>query len=167
MPHVDLPQTESLAFLDVVDSYKEFMGPAHVANANIISTELGATLLTYTQMLSSLIWQAKRSWAAGVNTIVIHGAQYSGDYVGTTWPGFQGLFLIATENWGRLQPAWQYFSEITNFFGRNNMVIQQGISKVDLSFYLHKPNFVQGQENFGMSQLLEKGKTLCIQVPSL
>ena len=88
VPLLDAPELESLGFQDNVDAYRQFSGPAHLANKSVVSTEVGAVSgLPYTLTVPNLLRLIKRSWAGGVTMSVIHGSNYAGNYVNTTWPG--------------------------------------------------------------------------------
>lgn len=128
-----------------------------MSGKRVISSELGAVLGAYTQTMSNMVWQMKRSWAAGVNELNIHGLQYSGDYPVTTWPGIQSLFYAAGENFGLLQPGWQHMKDVLDFAARTNFVLRQGTAKVDLVVYAHEPVFKQGKVN-DQTAIIERGE---------
>jgi hypothetical protein len=139
IPLLDAPETESLGFSDIVDSYRQFTGPAHLHGNNIISSELGAVLTpSYSLTVPELLYHIKRSWAGGINQMVIHGGAYSGDYPNTTWPGYQAFGFRYTENWSGLQPCWQHMSDYLDYVGRTQYVLRQGVPKVDLALYLYE-----------------------------
>lgn len=79
-----------------------------------------------------------RSYAGGVNQVVVHGFPYSGPYYSTTWPGYTGFFYKFTDMWNQIQPAWQHLKDVFDFMGRTQWVLQQGTAKVDLALYLDK-----------------------------
>ena len=80
IPYVDLPETESLDFSDLIDGYRQYSGPAHVGGKNIVSSECGGVRgEAFIQTLPSLLWHAKRSFAGSINQFVFHGLPYSGD----------------------------------------------------------------------------------------
>ncbi|KIX10705.1 uncharacterized protein Z518_01789 [Rhinocladiella mackenziei CBS 650.93] len=139
IPLLDAPETESLGFGDLVDSYRQFSGPAHLHGNNVVSSELGAVLTpSYSQTVPDLLYHIKRSWAGGITQIVIHGGAYTGNYPNTTWPGYQAFGFRYTENWSGLQPCWQHLSDTLDYVGRTQYVLQQGIPKIDLAFYLYE-----------------------------
>lgn len=85
VPEVDAPECESLGFEDSIDSYRQFVGPAHLAGRNIISNELGAarpSAFRYT--LPKLLFSANRGFAGGINQYILHLQSYSGSYYQTT-----------------------------------------------------------------------------------
>jgi hypothetical protein len=79
-----------------------------------------------------------RSYAGGVNQVVVHGFPYSGPYLNTTWPGYTTFFYKFTDMWNQIQPAWQHLKDVFDFMGRTQWVVQQGTAKVDLALYLQK-----------------------------
>lgn len=109
---------------------------------NLISSEVGAVnYVSYSETIPNLLYHIKRSWAGGVNQMVIHGAIYSGDYVNTTWPGYQSFGFMFTEMWSSLQPCWNYFSDAIDYIGRSQYVLRQGVPKRDVAFYLYESPF--------------------------
>lgn len=114
----------------------QFVGPAHLGGRNVISTEVGAVVTGgYSQTLPSLVNLFNDAFSAGVNMMVIHGMQHSGDQPNTTWPGYTPFQYRFTEIWGSRQPAWTYMGEVLNYTARNQAVHQTGIAKRDLAFY--------------------------------
>ena len=76
---MDVPETESLDFSDLIDGYRQYSGPANLARRRIISSECGAVRAqAYVQTLPELLWKVKRSYAGSVNQFVFHGLPYSG-----------------------------------------------------------------------------------------
>ncbi|KAJ0154928.1 hypothetical protein HZ326_2761 [Fusarium oxysporum f. sp. albedinis] len=138
IPIVSTPELESLAF-KTPDQMSQFVGPAHLGRRNIISTEIGAVAQgAYSLTIPSLINLFHDAFAGGVNAMMIHGMTYTGEQVGSTWPGFTPFQYIYTELWSPKQPAWNYMSEMMNYTARNQFVLQQGVGKKDLAFYLYK-----------------------------
>jgi hypothetical protein len=71
VPAVNGPECESLGFNHVIDSYRQFAGPANLAGKRVISSELGAQRNeAYSQTLPELIWDVKRSIVGSVNNFV-------------------------------------------------------------------------------------------------
>lgn len=69
--------------------------------------------------------------------MVLHGSPYSGDYPDTTWPGYTTFFYMFTEMWNRLQPCWQHLRDTLDYVGRNQLILQRGVPKVDLAIHLY------------------------------
>jgi hypothetical protein len=76
---VNAPECEALGFNNLVDGYRQYVGPANLAGKRIISSELGVEGKgAYASVLPELLFSVKRSLAAGINQFVFHGAPYSG-----------------------------------------------------------------------------------------
>jgi hypothetical protein len=120
-----------------MDAYRQFSGPAHLANQSVISTELGAVNVPpYSLLIPDLLQQIKRSFAGGFTMNVLHGFPSSTTYSNTTWPGYTTFFYEFTEMWNQIQPAWNHMEDTLNYVGRTQWVLQQGSPQVDLAFYL-------------------------------
>ncbi|KAF5536603.1 hypothetical protein FNAPI_11712 [Fusarium napiforme] len=140
-PIVETPELESLAF-KTPDQMSQFVGPAHLGRRNIISTEIGAVAQgAYSLTIPSLVNLFHDAFAGGVNAMMIHGMTYGGEQLGSTWPGFTPFQYIYTELWSPKQPAWKYMHEVMNYTARNQFVLQQGVARKDLAFYLYKDPF--------------------------
>ncbi|ETS77966.1 hypothetical protein PFICI_10028 [Pestalotiopsis fici W106-1] len=136
IPFVQVPELESLGFKESVNMYRQFTGAAHLAGRNVISTEIGAVLGgAYKQRVPELKSLLDGSFAAGVNVMVLHGYAYSGDYVGTTWPGYTPFQYEYSEMWNPRQPSWQHLDDLMLYSARNSMIMRSGVPKVDLAFY--------------------------------
>ncbi|KAH8679546.1 hypothetical protein BGZ60DRAFT_554003 [Tricladium varicosporioides] len=133
---IDTPETESLGF-PTLDQLRQFTGPAHISNKNIISSETGALTVRasgYSQTIPELLATVQLQLIAGVNEFVLHGTPYSGDYAGTTWPGYTPFYYAVTEMHSRCQPAWGTYKSSMDYIARNSMVSQLGTAKIDLAF---------------------------------
>ncbi|EXA31911.1 hypothetical protein FOVG_16791 [Fusarium oxysporum f. sp. pisi HDV247] len=138
VPIVSTPELESLGFT-TPDQMYQFVGPAHLGRRNIISTEIGAVATgAYSQTIPSLVNLFHEAFAGGVNAMMIHGMTYTGEQVGSTWPGYTPFQYIYTELWSPKQPAWKYMSDMIDYTARNQFLLQQGVAKKDLVFYLYK-----------------------------
>jgi hypothetical protein len=136
---LDAPEAESLGFQQLTDAYRQFSGPAHLANISVISTELGAVNIPpYSLLMTDLLQQIKRSFAGGFTMNVIHGFPASVPYINTTWPGYTAFFYRYTEMWNQIQPAWDHMQENLDYVGRNQWILQQGSPRIDLAFYSYK-----------------------------
>lgn len=139
IPLVGAPELESLGFGESIDTYRQFTGPAHLSSRNIISTEIGAQRGgAYAQTIPRLIGLFQDSFAAGVNTLSIHGLAYGGTYPGTTWPGYTPFQYEFCEMWGPRQPAWRHLNDTLLFAARTTEVLKTGVPKIDLAFYSWK-----------------------------
>jgi hypothetical protein len=80
IPSVDVPECESLDFSDLIDGYRQYAGPVHLAGKPVLSSECGAVPgQAYSQTLPELLWKVKRSYAGSINQFVFHGFPYSGN----------------------------------------------------------------------------------------
>ncbi|TLD16903.1 uncharacterized protein PgNI_02509 [Pyricularia grisea] len=142
IPVVAGPELESLAFTDI-DEMLQFTGPAHLARRNVISTEIGAVQSgAYSQSVPSLLRLFNEAFAGGVNLMVIHGMPYGGEQPETTWPGYTPFQYVYSEIWGPKQPAWKYMPEMMNYTARNQHILQLGVAKRDLAFYMYKDPYL-------------------------
>ncbi|KAH3511309.1 hypothetical protein KXV55_002464 [Aspergillus fumigatus] len=139
IPLPDAPECESLGFGDNVDAYRQFSGPAHLSNRNVVSNEMGAVFKpAYMLTIPELLYSIKRAWSGGVNMVVLHGYTYSGNYPNTTWPGYTAFNFEVSEMWNQFQPAWIHMKDYLDYISRNQYVLQQGRPQVDLALYLYE-----------------------------
>jgi len=92
----------------------------------------------YSQTIPELLFHVKRAFAGGITMNVFHGSPYSGNYPNTTWPGYTTFFYVYTDMWNRIQPAWKHMKDTLDYVGRNQYILQQGVEKVDVAFYLYE-----------------------------
>jgi hypothetical protein len=71
---------------------------------------------------------------AGVNVFVLHGTPYSGNYSGTTWPGYTPFYYNVPDMHSICQPAWNTYKSSMDYVARNSMISQLGTAKIDLAF---------------------------------
>ncbi|KAK5742028.1 hypothetical protein LTR17_003536 [Elasticomyces elasticus] len=136
IPDVTAPECESLDFSDLIDGYRQYAGPGHLAERQIISSECGAVRGEgFVQTLPELLWHVKRSYAGSVNNFVFHGYPYSGDYGNTTWPSFTTFNYQYSNMHGPSQPAWIDYADQMNYVARNNWVLQAGVPNLDIAFW--------------------------------
>lgn len=89
VPMVDAPECESLGFKNNIDAYRQFVGPANLAEKRVISNEMGAEMLgAYRYEIPKLLWSVNRAAAGAINQFILHGQSYTGDYYGTTWRNY-------------------------------------------------------------------------------
>ncbi|KAH8896447.1 hypothetical protein GQ53DRAFT_838560 [Thozetella sp. PMI_491] len=142
VPIVGAPELESLGFSESIDQYRQMAGPAHIAGRTVLSTEIGAKSIgAYALTVPQLVKLFRGSYAGGVNTMVIHGFPYSGDYAGTTWPGYAPFQYRFTDMWGPRMPAWRHLDDVLLYAARNTHVAKVGAPKVDLAFYWSGQSF--------------------------
>ncbi|QMW39076.1 hypothetical protein G4B11_002356, partial [Aspergillus flavus] len=66
IPSVDIPETETLSFSNLIAGFRQFSGPANLAGKNVISIELGANFgQAYYQTWTELVQEAKHAFVAG------------------------------------------------------------------------------------------------------
>ncbi|KAH6640096.1 hypothetical protein BKA67DRAFT_542618 [Truncatella angustata] len=133
VPLADAPETETLSFGNNIDGFLQYSGPADLSGKEIISIELGADYeLSFSQTWSRLLHDAKRAFVGGVNQVIIHGATYSYNFTGTTWPGYTTHGYDYPEH-SRHQPGWDVgYAEALAYLGRVQWVLQSGTPKVDV-----------------------------------
>ncbi|KAL4951765.1 hypothetical protein BDW69DRAFT_186077 [Aspergillus filifer] len=137
IPHVNVPECESLAFQDNIDGYRQFSGVANLAGQKVISNEMGGDLRkSFRLTVSNLLWQINTAFAGGINMVVLHGQTYSGNYYDTTWPGYTAFFMLFSESYNDKQPAWKTsYPEAIGYISRVQWVLHQGVQKTDVAFY--------------------------------
>ena len=100
---MDAPECESLDFSDLIDGYRQYSGPAHLAGRRIVSTECGAVQYeAYQQTLPELLWKVKRSYAGSLNQFVFHGYPYSGNVS-------RRVLSFSCRRIANLQAVWQHY----------------------------------------------------------
>ncbi|KAL0264982.1 hypothetical protein SLS55_000938 [Diplodia seriata] len=136
---LDAPEGESLGFNNIIDTYRQFSGPAHLSGISVISSECGALSgAPYQQTFNDLLWSVRRGLAAGISMHVLHGFAYSGPYTNTTWPSYTTFTYRFSEMWNQHQPSWMHINETIRYIARNQYVSQSGTPSVDLAFYLYE-----------------------------
>lgn len=136
-PEVNAPECESLQFQNNVDGYRQFVGPADLAGKSVISNEMGGQFSdAYRYLIPELLWSINRAVAAGINQFVLHGQSYTGNYYGTTWPGYTVFSYLFSELFSDKQPAWNHgFSEALNYVARIQCLQQRDIHRTDVAIY--------------------------------
>ncbi|KAJ4296362.1 hypothetical protein N0V90_006407 [Kalmusia sp. IMI 367209] len=137
IPFVKVAETETLSFRNNIDAFRQYSGAASLAAQEIVSIELGADYgQPYSQLLTTLIEEASRAFAVGINQVVIHGATYSGPYPQTTYPGFTTFGYTFGGQHSHHQPAWNLgYKAMLKWLSRAQYVLQSGVPKVDLVFW--------------------------------
>lgn len=159
IPFVDAPECESLTLLDLIDSYRQFIGPANLAEKQVISNEMGAVRWSaFRYHLPELLFSTNRGFASGVNQYVLHGQAYSGSYYETTWPGHVPFNYLFSEPWSPREPVWEYgFEETLNYLARVQYVQQSGVPKVDVAIY-NKESATTIRTVYSSSDLIDRGE---------
>lgn len=159
IPSVNAPETESLDFNHNIDAFRQYTGPANLANKRVVSSELGAERQeAYQETIQQIIWNVKRSIVGGVNQFVFHGLVYSGQYPGCNWPGFTTFAYRFSEMHGSHQPGWDYYSDFLNWTARTQWIALTGVPKYDLAFWLKDENWTSVTSQYYSSDLTTAGK---------
>lgn len=163
IPHVDIPECESLGFEDSVDSYKQFTGAAILSGRNVISNEVGAARdRAFSYTIPDLLWSISRAFAGSVNQFVIHGQAFTGNYSETTWPGHVPFDFLHADAWSPKRPDWSHGLEhAMRYIGRVQHVQQQGVARSDIAIYDKQTFTVPTEHPFNTSDLIDlidKGK---------
>ncbi|KAL4940392.1 hypothetical protein BDV06DRAFT_230334 [Aspergillus oleicola] len=135
--HVDIPEYESLSFKNSIDAYRQFIGTAHIAGKKIISNELGAEILkANSYSIPLLLDTVHRAVIGGTNQIILHGQTFSGNWYGTTWPGYTPFQYMFSELYSPKQPAWEHgFKDVLNYIARLQFVHKQGVPRTDVAVF--------------------------------
>ncbi|KAL2851122.1 hypothetical protein BJY01DRAFT_245062 [Aspergillus pseudoustus] len=144
--YVGVPEIESLAF-PKIDHSLQYTGAAHLNDGTtIISSELGSVFPAYSMSAGELVHKIKLGFAGGVNSIAIQAMAYSGEYVGTTWPGLTAVGFFTGDGWNPRYPDWKYLNESLLYTARNQVVLRAGRVQRDIAFYLYKPVWLATEE---------------------
>jgi hypothetical protein len=137
IPYVGVPECESLQFLDRVDAYRQFSGSSSLAGKNVVSIELGAVFgRAYEFTVLDLAFTINRAASGGINAYVIHGQTYTGNYFGTTWPGYTSFGYHVSDMYSEKRPDWNHgMRELLDYVARVEWSQQRGILKTDVVFY--------------------------------
>ncbi|GME45067.1 hypothetical protein GTA08_BOTSDO10482 [Neofusicoccum parvum] len=140
---LDAPEGESLGFSNIIDTYRQFSGPAHLAGISVVSSECGALSgAPYQQTFNDLLWSVRRGLSTGISMNVLHGYAYSGEYANTTWPSYTTFTYRFSEMWNQHQPSWIHINDTLGYIARNQYVSQIGTPSVDLVFYHYSAPWV-------------------------
>ncbi|KAL0931744.1 uncharacterized protein CTRU02_212697 [Colletotrichum truncatum] len=134
IPLVDVPEGETFSQMDIIDSYREFTGPAFLSGKRILSSEMGAKpTKAYSYTLSDLLFSMNRAFVGGVNQLVLHGQTYSGKYPQTTWPGYTTFSYLFSEVYSPKQPSWNLtLPDVLSYAARAQWVLQHGVPRTDV-----------------------------------
>lgn len=98
---ITIPENEALGRA-AVDFQRIMASAAHVGKKKRYSFECAAEFgHSYGQSYEDLFWWIKRSYMAGMNAQVLHGASYSGEYPDAQWPGYEGFGKLVSNYWNR------------------------------------------------------------------
>lgn len=172
--HIDAPETESNYFDGVIDAVRAMGGGAMMGQKQIFSTELGAHRYeAYAITWPVILNDCKVSYAGGVNRIVNHGYPYSGLRPDVEWPGLTTFEWTYSEMWGPRQPSWRYVHDFGDWIARTQLVLQNGVPRVDIGIYRHKyidvdiKHYGMPENIFGDPSLANDGYSYVSVSPSL
>lgn len=169
---VDLAEGESLAFGSNYDNFRYISGGVHIAGKKQISSESFAIQdgSSYNLTWDRVVKIMNGDFAAGVNKIIFHGtsADVSMANSGETeysnaWPGWSAFISICTDDWDGRMPYWDDMNILTEYISRNQAILNNGTSKVDLLIYdenAYDPwNRAEGGDGSAFNSLLDAGYT--------
>lgn len=141
---VGIPEGEGLNRA-TLDNLRMMASAVHMTDKQIYSFESAAEFGNANgQSYEDMAWWLKRSWAAGMNRQVLHGASYSGVWNGgklkglmggTSWPGWSGFSGFISNDWNR-NTSEENASSYIEYFSRYNYIMQKE-SKIDVAVYRH------------------------------
>ena len=131
--YVSIPENEALGRASI-DFQKTMAAAAHVSKKERYSFECAAEFgSAYSQNYEDLFWWIKRSYMAGMNAQVFHGASYSGKYPYAQWPGYEGFGKIVSNYWNRTLSE-EHSKGCLDTIARMNIVFR-GKAKIDCAIY--------------------------------
>lgn len=145
--YVGVPENEPLG-RPLLDNFRNMSAAVHLDRKDVYSYECAAeSWYGYGQTHEDILWWIKRSYAGGMNSQVLHGANYCGYFdgegnrdgvaPGIHWPGFEGFSKPRWANaWNRtLNKRAQ--REILDAVTRMNFLMRS-THKVDVAVYRHE-----------------------------
>ncbi len=115
----------------------QYVGAAHLSGRSVISSEIGAEFSgAYSLSARNLTTLFQEALVSGVNSLVVHGMPYGGEFM-STWPGYTPLSFAFGDMWGRRLPDWRFLNDSMLYAARNQLVMRTGITKRDIAFYLY------------------------------
>ena len=162
--YVDVPETESLYFMDEIDNYLAMSAPANLSRKGMVSTELGAlrgrtgeayAVGGYSQTWEDIIIQANRSFAGGVNQMLLHTFPYQSSTT-HSWPGYTAFGAMFSENWGPRLPSWQDAKDVADYLARAQYIMRKGVSQRDVVIYKHNYDWARWSGEYVIDQTLTR-----------
>lgn len=156
VPVVGVPELESNAFTDI-DMFYQYVGAAHLSGRRVISSEIGAAFSgAYSLSARDLTVLFQEALVAGVNSLVVHGMPYGGEFM-STWPGYTPLSFGFGDMWGRRLPDWSFLDNVMTYAARNQLIMQTGTPKKDVAFYLYDEPWSR-TDQYKLNDLRSAGK---------
>ena len=162
--YVDIPETESLYFMDEIDNSLARTAPANLARKEMVSTELGAlrgrtgeahAVGGYSQTWEDIIIQANRSFAGGVSQMLLHTFPHLSSTT-HSWPGYTAFGTTFSENWGPRLPAWKDAEAVADYMARAQVILRQGLSQRDVVIYKHNYDWARWSGEYVIDQTLTR-----------
>ena len=145
--YVGVPENEPLG-RPLLDNFRIMSAAVNLDRKDVYSYECAAeSWRGYGQTHEDILWWIKRSYAGGMNSQVLHGANYCGYYDGEgnengiapciKWPGFEGFSQPRWANaWNRtlnIRAQKQFLDVVT----RTNFLMRHS-HKIDVAVYRHE-----------------------------
>ena len=138
-----IPETEGL-YAGGNQSFLRLAASAgHLAGANLISSQV----MDFPQSdatLTSMLAEANKHFAAGVNSVVFHGFPYVYDagFARPGWMPFNSPYLPGKEVIGTFgshlnyrNPIWKLMPSITDYVSRAQLILRTGSPVIDIALY--------------------------------
>lgn len=145
----DIPETESYALGNSLDSYRTKSAVVHLQNKYYSAeaaemhgrdwreTWTGSEPKTVSERTIAdigFMQYANRLFAAGVNMLVLHGASYHSE--GAAFPGASGMAGMNYPNeWDDKTPLFEHAPEMLDYLARAQLLLRQGQGDIDLAIY--------------------------------
>ena len=135
----DVPKAED-HWNRTVDFIRTVTSGAHLAGRRKASMELGTAFdKDYMMTLRELKRRADKSFASGVNELVVLGHPYR-KAPGTDWPTWQPFsteFFPAgfSEAWNSANPLWRHMGPLADYLARGQTLLRQGEPVADVAVY--------------------------------
>ncbi len=145
--YVGVPENEPLG-RPVLDNFRNMSAAVHLDRKDVYSYECAAESWNgYGQTHEDILWWIKRSYAGGMNSQVLHGANYCGYFDGEGnengvgprihWPGFEGFSKPQWANaWNRTLNI-RAQKQMLDAVSRMNFLMRS-THKLDVAVYRHE-----------------------------
>lgn len=134
----DVPKAED-HWNRTVDFLRTVTSGAHLAGRRKASMELGTAFgKDYMMTLRELKRRADKSFASGVNELVVLGHPYR-EAPGTDWPTWQPFSTEFSpgfsEAWNSANPLWRHMKPLADYLARGQTLLQAGEPVADIAVY--------------------------------
>lgn len=128
MQYLDSVETESLEFMDQIDSFRAMSGGAHVYN-KVLSSESGAQYALYSTNFDRLLNMMYTQFSSGISRTVVHGFSVpEGPKSNYEWPGHQYSFALFSQR----APYWRDSVDVNTQIARLQKILRDGKSRMDV-----------------------------------